>query len=98
MMTENEKGIFDIITENSINERLDETILNNAEYIKIQEKISECNERLDGLNLTQDERIIIDRLICANTESGAFYGKMTYRQGFYDCVSLFKELDLIKAS
>ena len=98
MMTENKKGIFDVITENSINERLDETILNNEDYIRIQEKISECNERLDGLNLTQDERIIIDRLICAHAESGAFYGEMTYKQGFCDCVSLFKELDLIKAS
>ncbi|MCH5250953.1 MAG: hypothetical protein J1E98_13520 [Lachnospiraceae bacterium] len=98
MMTENEKGIFDIITKNLINERLDKTILNNAEYIKIQKKKSECYKKFERLNLVHNERIIIDRLICANTECGSCYGELMYKQGFYDCVSLFKELGLIKTS
>ena len=92
------QNIFDVITESSINERLDSTILQNEEYIKIQKKISENSSQLDKLNLTKEQLLVIDRLVCSHAESGAFYGKMTYKQGVKDCVSLLKEMDLIKAS
>lgn len=39
-----------------------------------------------------------DRLVCTYTENGTHYGRMTYRQGFRDCILLLGELDLIKAS
>lgn len=94
----NMQSIFDVITESAINERLDNTILQNEEYIKIQNKISENSSQLDKLNLTKEELLVIDRLVCSHAESGAFYGKMTYRQGFKDCASLLKDMDLIKDS
>lgn len=97
-MNPNEKPIFDIITDCSINERMDSILLHNEEYLKIQDKINKHNEIFDKLNLSKDERLIIDKLICSHAEIGAFYGKMTYKQGFRDCVSLLREMNLIKAS
>ena len=92
------KSIFDIITECSINERMDSDLLQNDEYMKIQNKISEQAVQFDKLGLSNEQRLVIDRLISSHTESGAVYGKMAYKQGFKDCVSLLQEVKLIKAS
>lgn len=48
--------------------------------------------------LQKEQRLMIDRLVCTYAENGAHYDGMTYRQGFRDCISLLRELDLIKAS
>ena len=92
------KNIFDIITEYAVNERLDNVLLQNAEYIKIQNKIEEQRAQFDKLNLSKEECLIVDRLLSAYTESGAIYGKMTYRQGIQDCVELMTEMRLLKVS
>lgn len=65
------KNIFDIISEYSINEGLDSVLLQDKEYMKIQNKISEQGKQFDKLDLTGEQRLIIDRLICSYTESGA---------------------------
>lgn len=41
---------------------------------------------------------MIDRLICAHTESGAVYGKMAYKQGIRDCAELLFEMKLLKSA
>lgn len=92
------KNIFDIITEYAINEGLDNVLLQNAEYIKNQNKIEEQREQFDKLNLSKEEYLIVDRLLSAYTESGAIYGKMAYRQGIQDCVELMTEMRLLKVS
>ena len=38
----------------------------------------------------------MDRLLTSYNESGAFYGRMTYQQGFKDCAALLVEIGLIK--
>lgn len=92
------RNIFDIITENSINERLDDILLHNEEYIKIQNKIGEQSEQFDKLEISSEQRQIIDSLISSHYESGAFYSKAAYKQGFKDCASLLQEINLIRAS
>lgn len=92
------KNIFDIIMEHSINDGLDEIMLQDEEYIHIRKKIDEQAEQLDKQDFTKEQRLLIDRLVSAHTESGAFYGKMTYRQGFCDCASLLREMNLLRAS
>ncbi|MBP3477338.1 MAG: hypothetical protein J6K48_13650 [Lachnospiraceae bacterium] len=93
-----EKDIFEIIIENSVNERMDNILLENEEYIKIQNKIDEQIERFNELDLDREQRLVVDRLVSFYTESGALYGRMTYKQGFMDCVSLLQKINLIKAS
>lgn len=93
-----ENSIFDIIAEYSVNERLDKTLLQKEEYLKVQNKISERTKQVDELNLTKEQRLMIDRLICAHTESGTVYGKMAYKLGVQDCAALLREIKLLKAS
>ena len=48
-----EKGIFDVMAGCSINERMDGLLLQNEEYIKMQNKIEEQIMLFDKLNLTK---------------------------------------------
>ena len=93
-----EKSIFDVIAGYSVNEGLDKALRQNTEYVKIQKSIDEQSEQLDSQDFTREQRLMIDRLVCAHTESGAFYGRVTYKQGFRDCISLLREMELLKAS
>ena len=65
-----EKGIFDVMAGCSINERMDGLLLQNEEYIKMQNKIEEQIMLFDKLNLTKEQCLVVDRLISAHTESG----------------------------
>lgn len=94
-MDEKEKSIFDIITDHSVNEGLTRTLLEDEEYIRIQEEIDGKTEQIDSQDFTKEQRLMIDRLVCAYTENGALYGRMTYQQGFRDCVSFLLEIGLI---
>ena len=97
-MEAEEKSIFDVIAGYSVNEGLDKVLRQNTDYIKIQKNIDEQAEQLDSQDFTREQRLLIDRLVCAHTESGAFYGRITYKQGFRDCISLLREMELLKAS
>lgn len=90
-----EKDILDIITEYAVNEGIDETLLYDAEYVKIQDKIRDMSARFDKLDLTKEERLVVGRMIAAQVESGACYGRIAYKKGVRDCVDLLKAIDLI---
>lgn len=95
---EGRKSPFDVIAGYSVNEGLGEALQQNDEYIAIQKKIDEQTALLDGQNFTREQRLMIDRLVCAYTENGALYGLMTYKKGFRDCGSLLREMNLVKAA
>ena len=97
-MEEKEKSVFDVIADHSINEGLSRTLMEDEDCLRIQREIDENAEQINSQNFTKEQRLMIDRLVCTYTENGAHYGRMTYRQGFRDCISLLRELDLIKAS
>lgn len=91
-----EKNIFEVITEYAVNEGINCIIQQNDEYKQIQEKIDVLTNEFDELGLPKEQRLIVDRLISSYNESGAFYGKMTYQQGFRDCAALLVEIGMIK--
>lgn len=92
------KNIFDVLVSYSVDEGINEDLLHHEEYMEIQKKIDERTEEVDRQGFTEEQQMMIDRLVCAHTESGAFYGRVTYKQGFRDCASLLQEMNLIKAS
>lgn len=69
------KNIFDIITEYATNEGQDGILLQDAEYIEIQNKIEAQRMQFDKLNLAKWQYLIVDRLISMYTESGVVYGR-----------------------
>lgn len=91
-------NIFDIITNYSVNEGINKSLLEDEEYRKIQKEIDEKIKRYKQLGLTKEQRLEVDRLISAHTASGACYGRITYRKGFHDCVSLLQEMGLIRVA
>ena len=97
-MEEKEKRLFDVITGYAVNEGLDEVLQQNEEYIKIQKRIEEQAEQLDRQYFSKEQRLMIDKLVCVHTENGAFYGRMTYKKGFKDCICLLRDLEMLKVS
>ena len=89
-----ENSIFDIIMNYFVNEEMNKILLEDEEYIGIKKEIDEQTEEYEKLGLTK----AVDRLVSAYTASGACYGRVAYRQGFHDCVSLLQEMRLIKAA
>lgn len=88
------KRILDLITEYAVNERLDAILLLDRDFLALQEKIDEEIAVFDSLDLSKEERQIVDRLICAHTESGAYHSAAAYRLGFKDCASFLCEIGL----
>ena len=91
-----ENNIFKTLTEDAINERLDNVLLHDKRYRKAQKKIDSLREELDKLELPKEQRLIINRLIASYVESGCCYGVVTYQQGLKDCALLLREMELIK--
>lgn len=97
-MSENKsrnKSILDILTGVSASERLDKIILDNEEYIKTQDRISEAAAEYKSLCLSDEECAAVDRLVAAYNANGACYARTAYQQGVKDCAALFRELELI---
>ena len=90
------KSIFDVITGYAVNEGLSHVLQQDEEYKQIMQNIDDLTEKMDTLGLPKEQRLLMDRLISAYNENGAYYGRMTYRQGFRDCAALLVEIGLIK--
>lgn len=91
-----ERNILEMITEYAVNEDVNCTIQQDDEYKKIQKKINDLTLRFKALGLSKEQHLIVDDLLDSYNESGAYYGKMTYQQGFKDCAALLVEIGVIK--
>lgn len=91
-----EKNILEMITEHATNERLDNAILNDEKYISIQAEMDKLTEELESINLTQEQKTTVNDLLAANIASGCYYTRAAYQQGFKDCVSLLREIGIIR--
>lgn len=91
-------GIFDILVDRVINERLDSFVLKDTEYKQAQKEIGNITREIENHNFTPEELKLIDRLVCSYTAEGALSCKLAYAQGFKDCVAFLKEIELIKTN
>ena len=90
-----EDSVLEMITEYATNERLDDIVLEDGRYADIQIEIDRLTEELCSLDLTQEQKRVVDDLIAANIASGCCYTRMAYQQGFKDCVTFSHEIGLI---
>lgn len=93
-----EKSILEVITGYAVNEGLSHVLQQDDEYKRIQEKIDDLTSEFDALDLSEKQRLLVDRLISSYNQNGAHYGKMTYQQGLRDCASFLVEIGMIKES
>lgn len=92
------ENIFEAVTDYAINERMSKMLLGNWQYQKLQKRIDKQFELFDKLNLDRKQWLAIDRLLSLYVENGALYGRITYQQGYRDCVAMLQAMDLIKAA
>lgn len=95
-MKEVKKSILDIITEHTVNERLDALLFCDPDFLALQEKIDKETAVFDSLSLSKEARQAVDRLISAYTESAAYYSAAAYRLGLKDCAAMLREIGLVK--
>ena len=90
------ESIFEVITDYAVNDGLNSVIQQSDEYKRIHEEIDDLTSKFNALGLPKEQRLIVDRLLTSYNESGAYYGRMTYQQGFRDCAALLVEIGMIK--
>ncbi len=93
-----EENIFEAVTDYAINERMSKMLLGNRQYQKLQKRIDKQFELFDKLKLDRKQWLVIDSLLSLYAENGALYGRITYQQGYKDCVVMLQAMGLIKAA
>lgn len=84
--------VINILTEYATNERLDNLVLQNTEYVTIREKINYIMGELEKLDSSRGIQKIIDRYDSATHEAAALYASLAYKQGLKDMFNLFMSL------
>ena len=67
---------------------LDKIIEADKDYQEISRKSDVYSKQLDGMNLSEEIRSLIDRYVSEQNALGARYGALAYLLGFSDCVEL----------
>ena len=93
---EMDKNVFDIIVEQFVKERLDDIMMQDSEYVKLQDEIWEEKEKCNQQDLSESQRQMWEKLISLHIKIIELYCKKAYGQGFKDCVSLLQKTGVIK--
>ena len=70
---------------------LQEVLSKDKRYQKVNEKTRKKIKKIDKIGLNKEEWEIIDQALSATNERSAEYGRVAYRQGFLDAVSLVRK-------
>ena len=90
-----DESILKMSTEYAADERLDDIIQGNEEHVEIQKEVDGNQERLDGMDLSKEQKMAVDDLTASYIALGMCHVRLAYQQGFKDCVALLREIDVI---
>jgi len=85
-------GLLEIIAEHRTGKNLDEAVRKDKEYQEALTQQQEVFNKLDMLELTAEQKRVIDCAITANNHVGAMYGEVAYRVGMEDGIRLRLEM------
>lgn len=88
-------GLLEIIAEHRTGKNLDKAVRKDNEYQEALTQQKEVFDRMDALELTAEQKKVIDCAITANNHVGAMYGEVAYRIGMEDGIRLRLELEEI---
>lgn len=91
-----DSGIFDMLVDYVVNERLDTVVLRDEKYKQAQRDVGFITNEVTEYGFNDEQLKLIDRLVCSYTAEGALSARLSYAQGFKDCVTFLKEIGLIK--
>ena len=77
------ESIFNELVGMATNERLDNILSKDKGFLEVQEKAARAIKLFEELELTEEQQLIVDRMVSAHNESGAYYGRMAYKQFTY---------------
>lgn len=89
------ESLLDEFVGMATNVRLDNILNKDKGFLEVQEKASRAIKLYEELELTEQQQLIVDRMVSAHNEAGAYYGRMAYKQGVFDCVELLKEMGVL---
>lgn len=81
------EGMYKARVENAIAE----VQMKDEKYRKVNDEARKKIEEIETLCLGKKEWLVIDRALSATNERCSEYGRLSYRQGFLDAVSLLKK-------
>lgn len=90
-----ESKLLDELFVERIDNALEEVLDMDEDYHNSIKKVDDLLDKLLKTKLSKKQRLKIDRVVSANNACGAEYGRVAYRQGFYDSMNLIAELSEI---
>ncbi len=88
-------NLLDILMEERIHKGLEKALNDNELYQSTQKEVDDAISELEKAGLSREQNKVVDKAISATNASGATYGAVAYRQGFYDGVELILEINRI---
>ncbi|MBD5450080.1 MAG: hypothetical protein HDR28_08000 [Lachnospiraceae bacterium] len=95
-MMEMDKDVFGIVVEQFVSEKLDEIMLQDSEYVNLQDEIWKEKEKCNQLGISESQHQMLEDLISLHIKNIELYSKKAYGQGFMDCVSLLQKIGVIR--
>ena len=86
-------NLLDVLVQYGIM-RLDAKLQEDEEFIDLQNETEEAIRKFNELELDEETKLVVDRMVTAYNTEGAYYGEMAYNLGILDCVKLLKELKI----
>ena len=86
-------GILEIIAAHRTGKDLDGAVVKDKDYQEALEQQQEAFDKLEELNLTMEQKRVVDQVITANNHTGAMYGEVAYRVGMEDGIRLRMEIE-----
>ena len=88
-------GLLEVIALHRIGKDLDEAVDKDKDYQEALVQQQEAFDKLDAIDLTAEQKRVVDQVITANNHVGAMYGKVAYRVGMEDGIRLRMEMEAI---
>ena len=85
------KSLLEGLYKERVETIIQETLRKDEKYRKVDEETKQKIKEIDQIELDKKEWEIIDRALSAMNERSAEYGRVVYRQGFLDAVSILKK-------
>lgn len=82
--------LLDAMYKEWVDGELGEVLQKDERYQKINKEMRKKVEKIDKLGFGKEEEMAIDRVLLETKERRAEYGRVLYRQGFFDAINLLK--------
>lgn len=89
-------GLLEIIAEHRTGDDLDEIVRKDKGYQEALEQQQTTFDMLNKIELTNEQKRVVDQAISANNHVGAMYGEAAYRVGMEDGIRIRLEMEEIR--